>query len=284
MSKRRKISSTGGAPAAVYVERDPEELAQDYEHQLQTLTVLCKEFDKGSIMFAAEIAVNLRTLFYDKPDPGRPNTASRSIMFQIDKLDIELIDTAYSHTKAEPKVNIEPASGLVYATHYIKDGKYYQDWKPTYNQFIQEGPYFLPLDRWLNRTLMFAGEGKKYSRLRILKDVANQERGAHRAPKLHPDYFELSRQNRGYASSFVPGDAIANPGLFDNAKIRTDILQTGGALRLIQSVVRQIAHEALLSLLPEEKKADYQATIPAVVDTGHPIMFAKFHYLEDIYA
>lgn len=284
MSRNKKKSAAANTPAVVYVERDPEELTQDFEHQLHTLSVLCKEFDKGNIMFAAEIAVNLRSLFYDKPDERKPNTSSRSIMFQMNKLDSEMIDTGYSHTKAEPKVNVEPASGMVYGTHYIKDGKYYQNWKPTYNQFLQDGPYFLPLEMWLPRTILFAGEGKKYSRVRILKDVANQERGAHRAPKLHPDYFELSRRNRGYASSFVPGDGVANPALFADDKIRTDILQTGGALRLTQSVVRQIAHETLLSLLPDERKAEYQAAIPAVVDNGFPIMFVEIRYLEDIYA
>lgn len=284
MTTSKKKSSQQRSQAVVYVERDPDELLEDFEHQLHTLRVLCSQYDKGNIMFAAEIAVNLRTLFYDKPDPSKPNTASRSIMFQIGKPDQEMIDTCYSHTKAEPKVNIEPASGLVYATHYVKKDKYFQDWKPTYNQWIDEGPYFLPMERWLNRVILFAGVDKKYSRLRVLKDVANQERGAHRAQKLHPDYFALSREQGRYASSFVRGDAVSNPELFADDKIRTDISQKGGALRLVKSVVRQIAHETLLSLLPDEEKAKYQATIPRPVDTGHPIIIAKIRYLDDIYA
>jgi len=284
MSKQPKKPDKKNAQKVIYIDRDPEELPEDYNDQLEMLVIFCREFDRGNTKIASEIAGNLRTLFYDKPNEQRPNGASRSLMFQLGKLDSKMVDTGYSITRAEPGWNVEPASGFVYATSYAQKGKHYQDWKPTYQEFLSDDPYFVPLDTWLNRPVLVVKKENKYSRLRVIVDVANQERAAHRAPKLHPDYFELSRVNGRFASSYVPGNGIANPELFADDRIRIDFLQKGSALRLVRSVVRQIAHETLLSLLPDEAKVKYQATIPKVLNGGLPVVFANIHYLEDIYA
>ena len=249
-------------PDPVFVARDPAELAQDVADHLDALTALCAQYDQGRTHFASEIATNLRTLFYDKFNLQKPHTSSRSLLFQLGRLDAKLIDSGYSLTNGNEFQSIQPGGGLTFSIGVVQQGMHVQGWMPTYDSFINRGPFYLDLDTWMNRTLMCADE-EKYSRIKLIIDMSNQDRGAHRGVVLSERYNSLSRKNSQIIySGRVPGDAIANPELFSDDKIRIDYSQKGSPLRFVRATMRQIGHETLLSLLPDDQIAMYQSSIP----------------------
>lgn len=249
-------------PEPVFVARDPAELAQDYADHLDALTALCAQYDHGRTHFASEIATNLRTLFYDKFNSQKPDTCSRSLLFQLGMSDAKLIDSGYSLTKGDKFQSIEPGGGLTFAIGVVQQGRHVQGWMPTYDSFINYGPLHLNLDAWLSRTLVRADD-EKYSRIKLIVDMSNQDRGAHRGVVLSKRYDSLSRKDSQiFYSGRVPGDAISNPELFGDEKIRIEYSQEGSPLRFVRAAMRQIGHETLLSLLPDDQKMMYQSNIP----------------------
>lgn len=266
-----------------YIERAPEEIEQDYRDHLDSLIVMVQQYDLGRKHFAAEIAINLRTLLYDKPNPSNPNTESRSILSQVNLMETKFVDTTFSVTRAVPKRYLEPAGALVLPRGYVENGRHYLDWIPSLERLVWNDPYLLDFDKWWNRTLLFSGE-VKFSRLKIVRDMANQDRGAHRGATFTKDYFTLSRsESQKFSMSMVPGAAATNPSLFINNPARVDFCQSGAALRYTRGIIRQIAHEVLITLLPDACKKNYLDLLPIQDEGKVPDVIVEVQYIEDVY-
>ena len=186
------------------VDRPREELTQMLAHQLDMLQVLCQSFDTGRPHAAAEIAVNLRVLYSD--DPKQP-LKDPSLLRQLGWYEREIVDTVKTMTGGDPNVLTVPVAGLAFLVpRFDGNGGIVEDWEP--NTWVQSQHQLLTTkfeDWWLGQILT-TNAGEVFPRRRIIRQVANQDRGGHVAPGIAKAYFELTRNaDYGHGMQYVEG-------------------------------------------------------------------------------
>jgi len=105
--------------------------------------------------------------------------------------------------------------------------------------------------------------------------LANQDRGGHVAPGIEKAYFELTRNaNYVYETQMIHGDSVTNPNEPIAAERIAPVSKDGAGQKLLRALVRQIAHETLLTLSVET--SSYLSAIPAPNPGISPIVFLQF--------
>lgn len=259
------------------IERPPEELEPLFLEHLDSLATNCRIYDSGSRHFAAEIALNLRVLLFDNKENG-----NRSLLHQVKRDTIDFFDTEKTLNQGNPYYAMSPAEGLVYNIVTNLAGMNIELWFPHLSAILQKDALKRNFASWWDFPVFHSGSGAKFTRKRIIRNFANQDRGGHVAEKIEEDYYNITRKNQtGHKLQIMNGDYVTDP----SRPIRPeDIVQlddSGGGKKIFQALIRQIAHETLLTLLPNPQI--YISTLPPPPPSFHPTMFVQFHLVDPKY-
>ncbi|MHB8471768.1 MAG: hypothetical protein ACYDC8_02725 [Gammaproteobacteria bacterium] len=261
-----------GHGGSQYVARPAEELPQLLLEHLDVLQSHCAQYDQGSKHFASEVAINLRVLFSDNP-----KSINRSLLHQLEWESKEFLDTAKTINDGDPNISTAPVAGLAFQTIIPRDGILSADWEPNLFSLTSKTPLCTPFKSWWDAPILHARSGDPFPRKRIIRELANQDRGGHVAPRLEKVYFELTRNaDYGYETQVIKGDAVTNPNEPIAPERITAVSKEGAGLRLLRALVRQIAHETLLTLNMDS--STYLSSIPAPNPGISPIMFVQFRH------
>jgi len=262
-----------GAPKRV---RAQEEIPQLMADHLKVLQSHCRHFDEGEDFYAAEIAVNLRTLLWHNPQRD-----SHSLLNQAGLDILEFFDTAKTLAEGNPYIGTYPAGGLIYETLIQESDQVVKRWNAHFAVFFGREVFRSSFDRWWSAALIDDEKGNSISRQQMVKSIADQDRGAHVSTKIDHVYYELSR-GPGFTghTMVIQGDAvnIADEDI-DPARI-THVNPDGAGLRVVRALVRQIAHEVLMTLHPQVDQ--YVAALPPMAEGINPISFFQGMFPEPI--
>lgn len=252
-------------PALELIDRPAEEYQNLLAQQLDKIQSDCANFDAGKHHFAPEIAIKLRVLLYDKPNK-KSNTPSVSLLAQLDMLDQEFFDSESAFTGGDPNQFVGPNSGMAYATVLADSGERVTGWQA--HLLVQNGrPWHTrPFRDWWEAHVITTAQGPGFSRRSIVTAVANHDSGGHVAPKIEKRYFDLTRADGHEYAQSDNVDENNNPIWISNR---------GSGIRLARAVVRQIAHETLITLLPDRDA--YIASIPDTVLPKGLLQWAIFY-------
>lgn len=197
------------------VPRTAEELKDSYEFVIQTLKENAEKYDNGGKEAAADIALKLRILLWDK---GR----NKSILGQMG-LKEKFWDTAT--IGADPLL---PYAGLVSVM---------RGYVPHLDDFGPDARGLIPFGDWWSKQIVIDDRNAlQFNRERIVLEIADTDGGAHIDPQLKAQYAELKRGNP------IGWKIGAQPDVWVDLK---DVHHAS---------VRQIAHEVLKTLDPNYVK------------------------------
>lgn len=252
------------------ISRPPEELASLLSEHLDVLQTLCSQYDLGKKHYASEIALNPKVLLSDTP-----GTENRSLLHQLNWESTSFVDTAKSMNDGDPNISTAPASGLAFTTTHHQGDQLVEEWEPNIGMLAAKPLLSTPYKAWWEVPILHTNSGDSFPRRRIIRQVANQDRGGHVAPGIEKAYYQLTRNaDYGYQSQVIAGDAVSNPSAYiDPARI-SNVDRSGAGNKIVRALVRQIAHEVLLTLLDNSK--NYIDSIPAPQQGITPIMFIQF--------
>ncbi|WP_143435397.1 SEC-C domain-containing protein [Henriciella aquimarina] len=202
------------------VSREVDEARAELDVQLRLLRKSCHEFDSGDSDETRNISRALRVICAD--DNGHNNPCLLSLA-QRDNVDF--IDTSFQYNP----YNIAPEFGLIVAVlgPQTAGPKAFLD---TYEQARN-----VSFSNWLNATIIDDKEGTTFSRLRLLKAMANMGGGTHFPRDLRP-FFTRLREYKFTAQMTFTDKEIPLLGAADQS-------------------MRQIAHEVLKSLDPSYQRS-----------------------------
>jgi len=181
-------------------------------------------FDSGKTGEAKRLAVSLRVLFHD-------TRSSHSLLGQLGRLGGQFLSTASPLNGSEVHGHVGLATIIL------------SDRGAEYVASLDDVPHkrWMPFAKWWTEPVFVDDRKTPFSRRDLVLAIANQDGGAHVDPSLDEAYTRLSRQNSlGWVYS---GGTVETP--------------LSGADK---AAVRQIAHEALITLLPDySKRVERQA-------------------------
>ncbi len=192
------------------------ELETHLQERLRFLESSSERFDAGDNAEAMELALSIRILLHDRGQ-------SHSLLGSLNLKNIKFYDTAFDYNPN----NQASYAGLIAVAHVRGS-------EPKYiaplDQFIIPQ---LDFDIWWNKPVFVVFIDRKprqFTRKELIRDVANQDGGAHVDRMIGKSYAELSRQNSlGWGASTRGKEyLLGNP---------------------VPFAIRQIAHEVLKSLI-----------------------------------
>lgn len=165
------------------INREENEFIDKFYEQIALLRLACRNYDEGHEYAALTIAVSLRTLLFDNPNP-RSNSVS--ILTHIAKQNIKLLTTVIH---VDRDVNL----GLVtkeYKTPGLPNGEYDREkftirYLPLCytmsDRYDQVEKTWLSLADWFNQKICINSnfENAELNRLDIIKITADNDGGAH---------------------------------------------------------------------------------------------------------
>ena len=231
----------GNQPAKAKVDRDRDELVDEFSTQLRKLDALAALYDQGEDHFAMDIATVLRKLF-------RHRGNSKSLLGQLDQWDPELFDTTATWTQGEPNVGMAPVSGMAFAGVAQIGDELHEVWQPA---FCPPGQArFTKFSEWWRKPLFRDEHNISFTREDLVGWACDQDGGAHVDPRLDRDYFRLTREGSYFLQqSVILGDAVTDP----TAPISPDriilVQRAKTGLLMVRAIIRQIAFEVQSSPL-----------------------------------
>lgn len=190
------------------------ELEQHLDDHLSFLRSSADAYDSGQDGEAKRLAVSIRVLLHD-------TGSSASLLGQLDRLKGKFLSTAIPHDES----NLLTHGGLI----MMGGGKYLA--------MLDDVPIkrWLSFQEWWNEIVFVDDRKERLTRKQLVLAVVNQDGGAHVDPKLNETYACLSRHNSlGW--------------------VTTDGKSSNPIPKPERAAVRQIAHEVLVSSVPDYKK------------------------------
>lgn len=258
------------------IPRPSSELKQLLNEHLDVLIALCEQYDLKKRHFSAEIALNLRVLFHHHQNGRIP---SISLLHQAGLEKTNLLDTTKTilHNSRSLPVetyHVAPAAGLALLCVRESNGAMFIECEPSISAISSMNFIGSQYSSWWNSEILTSANGSKFSRKRIVTQMANQDRGAHVAPGIEKAYFELTRNaDLPLQIAVIHGDAVTNLNMSDNSNNLTFPVRDGLGVSMARSLVRQIAHETLSTLLPPDapyhqaavRRANLAGAMPFIV-------------------
>ena len=171
-------------------------------------------YDAGHDGEAKRLAVNLRVLLHE-------SRTSHALLRQLDRLSGRFLSTAMPNVEG----NVSSYHGLVMITMKGRDS--------TYVAMLDDVPHkaWLPFEEWWEEVIFIDKQDESMTRRDLITIAANQDGGAHVDPTLDATYERLAKKNSLGWIYMAGGDS--------------------GPIPLPErAAIRQVAHEALVTLLP----------------------------------
>lgn len=252
------------------VDRPQGELMNLLAEHLEVLQTHCAQYDLGKKYYAAEIALNLRVLLSDTP-----KSENRSLLHQLKWESKDFVDTAKSMNDGDPNCSFQPAGGLAFTITHNQAGQLVEDWEPNMAMLAKKPLLSTRYSNWWEEPIIHSNSGTVFPRRRIIRQVANQDRGGHVAQELEKSYYELTRNaDFGFAASLLEGQDISDLNADIEPALIKNVVRTGAGTKIVRALVRQIAHEVLLTLL--DNPTSYVASIPPTPKSITPIYLVQF--------
>lgn len=246
--------------------RSKEDLNNKFTENLAALKIQCLEFDKGNTFFAAQISANLRVLLFNNPRSG-----NKSLLNQLGLESTQFADTTMTLTAGEINTWIAPIGGMAHPV--VEDGRQglIQNWQASTWIFDSWPMLTQPFQDWWNSPIAYS-DGKPFSREKLVKYFADQDGGTHVDEKIDKMFYDLTRGEAEQIGQIIePYKYLINSsGLITKGLIVNTL---GANLKLARCIIRQIAHEAIISL---DTNADsYQKELPKMRPGLFPQVFMK---------
>lgn len=212
--------------------RSQDDLKRELRNQLELLRISCDQYDRGTEAFAKYIAVSLRILLHKTrtSHPLLEQLGLRSGNFFASNIPL-YVDSLISHA---PLLMLALAVGPE-----VSEARYV----PRVGTPGRERePRSIPFDDWWSEPILKDDAKNIFTRMSLVRHVADTDGGAHVDPQLDEAYMKLSREN-----SMGWTDARDNP--------------LAGPPHLAS--IRQIAHELLWTL---------QETAPEYSEDAQPVL------------
>lgn len=253
-----------------FVPRPKEELEELLVDAIESIAYMCEGFDRGQRQLAPNLASVLRTLFHTNME-----SSSRSLFYQLGKSDVQIYDTLESLREGDKTTSFSPVGGLAIMEIVMIGKTPMEHWSP-HNLGAEKPKIFTPFSSWWNNTLFEDNFGAKFSRRRIIMQIANEDGGAHISENISKEYYNLTRNNTyGYDVTMIDG-----PAFVDN-KLQTDpnklhvVNRNNSGKGLIQALIRQFAHEVMMTFPPSRSAYSlsvshgHKVLLPGVIVSFH---------------
>ncbi|PGM02690.1 hypothetical protein [Bacillus thuringiensis] len=212
---------------------------EQLKEQASFLTDACENYDKGKFAQAKMLSAIIRTLVKD-PDNPRRNNRTKSLLNLLDrKNEMKFYNTGFEAKNAVSNVNLIGLATVPSKTPTVTK-QFDHIYLPLLDTSSQIDIKWLNFEQWWNsQILVFSDEGNNiiFTRKRIVLTMAEQDGGAHidSHHDIDKEYLELATAAKSY---FYGVDSSGNESPIIN---------------MHYALVRQIAHELLISLIKEFK-------------------------------
>jgi hypothetical protein len=218
---------------------DKDYYLEQLEHQVSFLVDSSNAYDHGKFAHSKLLSNIIRTIVKDVDNPT-PKTRTKSLLFHLDrKQSMKFNNTGFE--AIDPIININLV-GIVNIPNKLPTSKRQSDniYLPLLNQSVQIDVKWLPFEDWWNSKIIVYKSDKmnvSFTRKTIVMTMAEQDGGTHVDTKenVEIDYLEL---------------ATATKNLFINVDKNG---KESPIINLHYALVRQIAHELIISLIKEFK-------------------------------
>lgn len=224
--------SFGGSLAkTTRVKRSKDDLKRELHDQLELLRMACDHYDRGMQAAGRQISLSLRLLLYTYK-------RSRGLLDQLGYRDHRFYTSVPPISKTNLVADmpmllmfLEP-NGVSYKP-LVHSAAFLAATKPRYQSFTD----------WWGEPVIKDQQGRLFSRMSLVMNVADTDGGAHVDPELDEDYMALSRENSlGWSDSDTGNPLTGRPEL---------------------ACMRQIAHEVLCTI--HESVPEFSASATPVV-------------------
>jgi len=179
------------------IKRTALECLEHYELIIRRIRNLCADFDSKDLLDPGSIALQLRLLFVDSSS----RTGGRSVMNLMGVTNNQKILSTVPQRIFERTISSIGFLGL-----RISEGE--PSWYAPVGD-TKGAQNLLTTEKWLEEPIFKTGL-ITFSRLKLIKVIANKEGGAHLDPNIDPEYYEIARAN-GAGWTFFLGDGQEIP-------------------------------------------------------------------------
>lgn len=213
------------------VTRSQQDLMTQYLEQLSFLKKSSGGYDSGDFIEAKRIALILRILLHD----GKTNKSLFSLLSV--RSDVCFLSTSSLYDKR----NLMSFSGLVKMQIEGDSSSLRASYMPLLGE-MKRGRW-LDFDSWWSEVIIVDQYGRKFTRRKLILEVADTDGGAHVDEKLKKDYADLTRSN--------------SMGWFTVNQEKGKDKVEGSVKQIELASIRQIAYEFLESV--EKRKLNFSS-------------------------
>ena len=168
------------------------ECLEHYELIIQRIRSLCADFDSKDLIDPGSMALQLRLLLIDSSS----RTGGRSVMNLMGVTNAQRILSTVPQLISERTISSMGFIGL-----RLSEGE--ANWYAPVGD-TKGAQNLLTTEKWLEEPIFKTGS-VTFSRLKLIKVIADKEGGAHLDPSIDPEYYEIARAN-GTGWTFFLGD------------------------------------------------------------------------------
>ena len=179
------------------IRRSALECLEQYELIIERIKDLCADFDSGRRADIGSMALQLRLLFID----SSARTGGRSVMNLLGVTNAQRILSTVPQVISDKTISSMGFLGL----RTSADGS---EWFATLADTPGAGN-LLTTERWLSENIFKTGS-ITFTRLKLIRVIADKEGGAHLDPEIDPEYYEIARVN-GSGWNFLGADGKEVP-------------------------------------------------------------------------
>lgn len=164
------------------IRRTALECLEHYELIIRRIRNLCADFDSMDLIDPGSIALQLRLL----PIDSSSRTGGRSVMNLMGVTNAQKILSTVPQRISERTISSIGFLGL-----RLSEGEanWYAPVRDTKGELN-----LLTTEKWLEEPIFKTGS-ITFTRLKLIKVIANKEGGAHLDPNIDPEYYEIARAN-----------------------------------------------------------------------------------------
>ena len=179
------------------IRRTALECLEHYELIIRRISKLCADFDSKDLIDPGSMALQLRLLLIDSSS----RRGGRSVMNLMGVTNAQKILST-----APQRISERTISSIGFLGLQLSDGE--ANWYAPLGA-TKDAQNLLTTEKWLEEPIFKTGY-ITFTRLKLIKVIADKEGGAHVDPNIDPEYYEIARAN-GAGWTFFVGDGQGIP-------------------------------------------------------------------------
>jgi hypothetical protein len=179
------------------IRRTALECLEHYELIILRIRNLCADFDSKDLIDPGSMALQLRLLFIDSSS----HSGGRNVMNLMGVTNAQKILSTVPQRISERTISSIGFLGL-----RLSEGE--ANWYAPVGD-TKGAQNLLTTEKWLEESIFKTGT-ITFTRLKLIKVIADKEGGAHLDPSIDPEYYDIARAN-GAGWTFLLGDVQEIP-------------------------------------------------------------------------